>query len=116
MSESPISMEVPAPIQGVDQPEAQIVVAKQWQLIWWKFRKHRLALLGGIVTILIYLVAIFAEFLAPFTTDMYSSKYTYAPPQTLYLFDQTVNGLQFQPYVNGYKVEIDYNAGRRNFA
>jgi peptide/nickel transport system permease protein len=93
-----------------------VIVASQWRLIWWKFRKHRLAMLGGIVTIMIYMVAIFAEFLAPFAPNEYASNYTYAPPQTLHLFDRTDSGgWQLRPYVNGYTVEIDYNAGRRNF-
>jgi len=52
------------PAIGVAEEE-RIFVATQWQLMWWKFRKHKLAMLGGIVTILIYLVAIFAEFLSP---------------------------------------------------
>lgn len=95
--------------------DSSIVVAGQWRLMWWKFRKHRLAMIGGVVTILLYLVVLFAEFLAPFTPDEYSATYTYAPPQTLQLFDYTADGLRFQPYVNGYTVEVDYNAGRRNF-
>lgn len=97
------------------QNAGNIVVASQWRLIWWKFRKHRLAMLGGVTTLLIYLVVLFAEFLAPFTPDEYASNYTYAPPQTLHLFEDTGSGWRFYPHVNGYNVEIDYNAGRRNF-
>lgn len=95
--------------------ESIAVVANQWQLIWWKFRKHKLAMLGGTVTFAIYFVALFADFFAPFPPNAYASNYTYAPPQQLHILDQTENGLRLQPYVNGYKVEIDYNAGRRNF-
>ncbi|MFN2201230.1 MAG: hypothetical protein ACK2UO_08490, partial [Caldilineaceae bacterium] len=40
------------------QGEERVSVASQWQLTWWKFRKHKLAMAGGIVTILIYLVAL----------------------------------------------------------
>ncbi len=115
MSETPIKLDLPAVLGEVEEPESRIVVARQWQLIWWRFRKHRLAVLGGLITILMYLIAIFAEFLAPFATDNYGSRYTYAPSQPLHFFDQTPNGLMFQPYVNGYKVTIDYDAGRRNF-
>ena len=61
----------------------RIGVATQWQLMWWRFRKHRLAMIGGIVTILIYVIALFAEFMAPFPTDTFSAKFTYAPPQPL---------------------------------
>ena len=107
--------EISIPIPEIEAPKSRVVVAKQWRLIWWKFRRHRLALIGGVVTLLIYLIAIFAEFLAPFPTDTFASQYTYAPPQTLHLIDQTASGLQFQPYVNGYKVVLDYDAGRRNF-
>jgi peptide/nickel transport system permease protein len=86
--------------------EAKILVASQWTLMWRKFRKHRLAMVGGSVTILIYLVVAFAEFLAPFPGAAFSSEYTYAPPQPLHLFDRTPEGRRFSPYVNGYKVEV----------
>ena len=107
MAEAYIPVDTPA----IEYDDNRVVVASQWRLIWWKFRKHRLAMLGGVVTIMIYLVVLFAEFFAPFTPEEYAANYTYAPPQTLHLFDE--NG--FNPYVNGYTVEIDYNAGRRNF-
>jgi peptide/nickel transport system permease protein len=97
------------------QRRDQVVVAGQWQLMWWKFRKHRLAMAGGVVTLLIYFVAVFAGFIAPYSPDAYSASYTYAPPQTLHLFQETPNGWSFAPYVNGYTVEVDLNAGRRNF-
>ena len=48
-----------------------IEVAGQWRLIWWRFRRHRLAVVSGVVVILIYLVALFAEFLAPLPADNY---------------------------------------------
>ncbi len=83
--------------------------------MWRKFRKHRLAMLGGAVTILIYVVVLFAEFLAPFQSDAFSSQFTYAPPQPLHFFDRTEEGLRFSPYVNGYAVEIDQVALRRTF-
>ncbi len=80
-----------------------VEVASQWQLMWWKFRKHRLALLGGSVVLLFYFVAIFADFFAPVSTTTYLADYAYAPPQTINLFRDG----QFAPYVNGYKFERD---------
>ena len=99
----------------VAEGESTIFVASQWQLMWWKFRKHKLAMMGLIVTILIYLIAIFAEFLAPFVPGAVSTNHTYAPPQPLHLFEETAEGRRFNPYVNGYKVEIDQEALRRTF-
>lgn len=95
--------------------EARIYVASQWKLTWWRFRKHRVAMVSGAIVIFIYLAALFAEFLAPFPTDMYNSRYTFAPPQRVHLFLNTEEGLQFQPHVNGFDVEIDPVALRRTF-
>ncbi|MEM7132722.1 MAG: ABC transporter permease [Chloroflexota bacterium] len=110
-----MSVEALNPELAPVQSEKKAYVATQWQLTWWKFRKHKLAMVGGIVTILIYLIALFADFLAPFATDDFSATHTYAPPQPLHLFEETPEGRQFRPYVNGYKVEIEQEALRRVF-
>ncbi|MBX3001324.1 MAG: ABC transporter permease [Caldilineaceae bacterium] len=111
--ELPLDPTVP-PVASEDT-DSNVYVASQWTLIWRKFRKHRLAMIGGTVTILIYMVALFAEFLAPFSPQAFSASYTYAPPQPLHIFEQTADGLRFNPHVNGYKVEIDPVALRRTF-
>lgn len=98
-----------------DSRVARTQAAGQWQLIWRKFRKHRLALLGAILTLLIYLIVIFAEFLAPFSSERYSADHTYAPPQRLHLLRQTEEGWRFDPHVYGYKIEVNYEQGRRVF-
>ncbi len=110
MTEAQFPINTPEAV-GAIKVDHGYVAASQRKLIWWKFRKHRLAMLGGIVTFMFYFVALFAEFFAPSAPDQYASNYTYAPPQTLHLF----NDGKFSPYVNGYTIEIDYNAGRRNF-
>jgi peptide/nickel transport system permease protein len=102
-----------APSPAVPDPaaevEAQIFVAPQWKLVWWKFRKHRIALFCGVVMILIYLVAIFADFLAPFDPSRTDSNYLYVPPQTVHF---TLQGA----YVYGYTSQVDLEALRRTFA
>lgn len=98
-----------------EHTDSRVEVASQWKLMWWKFRKHKAAMAGGVVTILVYLIAIFAEFLAPFDTERFSAQHTYAPPTPLHLFETTESGTRFNPYVNGYTVEIDPVALRRTF-
>jgi peptide/nickel transport system permease protein len=95
--------------------ETRVYVASQWQLTWWRFKKHRVAYFSGIVVILIYLVAAFAEFLMPFPTYVYNAQYTYAPPQRLRFFQEVDGSRRFRPYVYGYSVEIDPVALRRTF-
>ena len=44
--------------------EDKSLVATQWQLMWWKFRRHKLAVASGVVIILLYGMALFCEFLS----------------------------------------------------
>lgn len=67
----------------------RIYVASQWQLMWWKFRRHKLALTGGIILALLYTVAIFAEFIAPYDPTAYFVRYKLAPPTRIHFFDST---------------------------
>jgi peptide/nickel transport system permease protein len=100
--DQPKSESLPMP-EATVQDDLAVEVASQWQLMWWKFRKHRLAMLGGIVVLLFYFVALFADFFAPVSTDTYIADYAYAPPQTVNLFHDG----RFEPYINGYKFERD---------
>ncbi len=95
--------------------ETRVIVANQWQLIWWKFRKHRLAMFAGAVTILLYVVTVFAEFFAPYSAQTYSSARIYLPPQRIYLFQETESGWRFHPHVNGFQVEIDPESLKRTY-
>ena len=97
------------------EQEAQIMVASQWKLIWWKFRKHKLAMYSAVVVIAIYTVALFMEFFAPFPPDQYAANYTYAPPQALHLIDTSGGSPKLSLYVTGYKVAIDTFSLRRMF-
>jgi peptide/nickel transport system permease protein len=90
--------------------------ASQWQLMWWQFRRHKMAMASLVLLALIILVAVFCEFIAPFPSDAFTPRYTYAPPQRIHFFDRDASGsLVWRPYVNGYKVTIDPVALRRTF-
>lgn len=92
------------PVIGVQsQEDLSVEVASQWRLMWWKFRKHRLAMFGAVIVILFYFIALFADFFAPVSASTYLADYAYAPPQTINFFHEG----RFQPYVNGYKFERD---------
>ncbi|WP_082903905.1 ABC transporter permease [Devosia elaeis] len=99
------------PTLSDDRGGRNIERAGQWQLAWWKFKRHKLAVAGGIVVILIYLVAAFAEFLAPYGPGDYSARYTYAPPQPLNIW----NGESLGLFVNGYSVKVNPDSLAREF-
>jgi len=95
--------------------EAKLEVASQWQLMWWKFRKHKLAVFGGLVVLALYLVAIFAEFLAPFAATHHNRTHVFAPPQPFGLFVDDGDGRRFQLHVKGFSVETDPVSFRRTY-
>ena len=68
--------------------QEQYFLASQWQLMWRKLRRHRLALAGATVLALLYLVAIFAEFFAPHDIFLRHNDYINAPPQLVRVLDQ----------------------------
>jgi len=106
--------EAETPAAGAVTPQRDS--ASQWRLMWWQFRRHRLAMASTYVLLFIAIVGIFCEFLAPFSPNAFTPRYTYAPPQRLHFFDSDEAGsLVFRPYVHGYKVTIEQTALRRVF-
>ncbi|MGC8718193.1 MAG: ABC transporter permease [bacterium] len=90
--------------------EERVYLASQWQLIWWRFRRHKLAIISGVILIIIYLLAIFCEFISPYDPNKYDIRYTYAPPQIIHIFR---DGKLVRPFVYGYKIELDQQTLRR---
>jgi peptide/nickel transport system permease protein len=60
--------------------------ASQGQLIWWRFKRHRIAHAALIILVLSYLSIIITEFLAPYNLHTRHSEYLFMPPQQVHLF------------------------------
>jgi peptide/nickel transport system permease protein len=86
------------------QEEERYFAASQWQLIWWKFRKHKLAMIGGPVIIFLYILAVFCEFLSPYTSLTRFTGYLDAPPQRIRFYDEAT-GFRLRPFVYGLRLE-----------
>ena len=83
-----------------DPPDQRrVAVASQWRLMWWRFRRHKLAMAGLIVITLLYLMALFAEFLAPFDPKSFNRRGGFHPPQAIHFVEQRDSNYQFKPYV-----------------
>jgi peptide/nickel transport system permease protein len=79
----------------------QLAVASQWQLVWWAFKKHHLAMIGLYVTVFLYLVAAVPGFFAINDPSAQNGRAAYHPPQNLYWIDEGQNGSwSFRPYIH----------------
>jgi peptide/nickel transport system permease protein len=95
------SVPAPASVPGIEY-------ASQWRLMWLRFCRHRLALVGLALTALVYLVALLAEFVAPFNPERANARLVYHPPQMVRLVDRTADGAwTFGPYVHAFAMRRD---------
>jgi peptide/nickel transport system permease protein len=87
--------------------------ASQWQIMWWKFRRHRIALISGVILLLIYGSTLVSEVIAPYNLDTRNTKSIYAPPQDIHLFH---DGRYVGPFVYGYTMELDLATMKRSYS
>jgi peptide/nickel transport system permease protein len=89
--------------------DQRIFVATQWQLMWWRFRRHKVAVASAIVIAGFYAVVLGADFLAYSDPDASEAQRSLMPPQRVYFFD----GWRFAPYVHGFKGTRDPQTFKR---
>lgn len=89
-------------------------LASQWQLMWWKFRRHRMALFGLGLLGLLVACAVFAEFIAPYPPGQRDSSYVLGPPMWPQMVDAEGN-FHLRPFVYGVKPVRDMTTLRLSY-
>ncbi len=94
----------PHAVTALTPDQERYYQASQWRIMWWKFKRHKLALFSFYFLILLYVTVLFAEVVSPYELHHKDRRSLYAPPQAIHLFD----GDKFVgPFVYGYKFERD---------
>lgn len=91
---------------GAQSAEARYYTASQFQLIWWKFKKHRLALVGTALLGFFAVIALFAEFLAPYSPVARTPTYLFGRPQQLHFVDVEGN-FHWRPFTYALSAAMD---------
>jgi peptide/nickel transport system permease protein len=94
----------PHAVDRLTPAQERFYAASQWRMMWWKLRRHRIAVLSGAVLLVMYVSILFCEFLAPYGVDTRNVDFIYAPPQTVHIF---YRGRLVAPYVEGYDYRLD---------
>jgi len=108
MAERAIVPDVAVPEAG-GQAEQRIAVATQWQLMWWRFRKHKLAVGGTLVLVAFYVVSLFADFFAYVDPQDSDAQRSLIAPQAIHWFDEG----RFSPHVFALKGTRDPTTFKR---
>jgi len=89
------------------KPEAvkRLDLATSRQLMWYKFRRHRLAMVGTFIIALFAVISIIPEFLSPTTPQSRDPAYTSGPPTGVHIFDQ--NWVPHWPFIYGREIARD---------
>jgi peptide/nickel transport system permease protein len=67
--------------------EERVSVASSWRLVWWRFRKHRLALASAFVLLALYLVVLCPDFFSTQDPEATEARLAFIPVQRLHFFD-----------------------------
>jgi peptide/nickel transport system permease protein len=94
----------PYSVEKISPEQEKYFLATQWQLMWWKLKRHRLAVWSGIFLLALYGSIFFSEILAPYALDTRTTSALYHPPQSINLFHE---GEFVGPFVYGTKSKFD---------
>src|SRR5688572_18088490 len=84
------------------------------RLMWLRFKRNRLAVIGGVFLITMYAAAIFADPLAPYGVNTTHDRFVSTPPNGLRFVDDEGN-FHLQPFVYGMEPAIDRQTFRKTF-
>ncbi len=100
--------------QAVIGGEPKVAVLSVRRMMWLRFKKSRLALIGGTVLIFMYLMALFAPFLAPYGVRTTHDAFASSPPHGLHFFDAEGN-FHIRPFVYGLEPSINPTTYRKEY-
>ena len=100
----------PQEIADITPEQEKVVFASQWRIMWWKFKRHRVAVVCAAFLAAVYLVAAFAEVLAPYDYQARHIDHIYAPPMSVHLIH---DGRFIGPFVYGYDYRLDMDSLKR---
>ena len=92
--------------------QERFYTASQWQLMWWKFRRHKLAVAAGLFLLLLYASTLVSEWVAPYELQTRNSQFIHHPPQGVHLFHE---GSFVGPFVYGTAFELNMENLKREY-
>ena len=102
----------PYSIETLTPEQERFYMASQWRMMWWKLRRHRLAVISGAVLALIYFSILISEIVSPYNLHTKNSQNIYAPPQAVHLFH---DGEFVGPFVYGSRLKLNMRTLKREY-
>ena len=103
----------PYEIEALTPEQERFYMASQWSLMWFKLKRHRIAVISGAILAALYMSILISEFLAPYNLHTRHSGFIYAPPQGIQLFHE---GQFVGPFVYGFTYKLNMENLRREYS
>lgn len=91
--------------ERIGEAEEKVYVASYAKLMWWRFLRHKAAVVSAVIILLLYLVVVFAEFVAPYMPDTTFVRYKLAPPTIPHIIKP--DGGLTRPFIYKENREVD---------
>ncbi|QTL99904.1 ABC transporter permease subunit [Iocasia frigidifontis] len=96
----------------IEEKNRKVLTRKE--MIWQRYKKHKLGMMGGIITLILIVISIFAPFFSPYDYKSPEYNHAYMPPQKIHFFDE--NGkFHLRPFVYEQKMGMDPKTWQRIF-
>lgn len=102
----------PRSVEKMSEEQERVYLASQWTLMWWKFRRHRLAVASAAFLVISYLVILFAEVVSPYNYASRHTDFIRSPPQAIHFFHE---GKFIGPFVYGEHFDLNVESLRRDY-
>jgi peptide/nickel transport system permease protein len=102
----------PYAVEAMTPRQERYYQASQWQLMWWRFRRHRIAVIAGAILLVLYGSVVISEQLAPYGLETRNPNFLLAPPQAVHLFHE---GRLVGPFVYGLNYSLNMENLRREY-
>ena len=99
-------------VEKLSPEQERFYRASQWRIMWWKFRRHRIAVIAAAILVVLYASILVSEVLAPYNLHSRDTKHIYAPPQEIHWFhDGSFRG----PFVYAYSMQLNMQTLTREY-
>lgn len=103
----------PYSVEEMSAEQERYYMASQWRMMWWKFLRHRVAVISGAILLVMYASILIVEWLSPYNLHSRHVDFIFAPPQAVHLFHE---GEFVGPFVYGYSYRLNLENLKREYA
>ena len=109
VSEAPFD---PLEVETLTAEQERFYMASQWRMMWWRLKRHKLAVIAGLALALSYFSILITEVLAPYGLQTRNIDHIYAPPQVVHVFHE---GRFVGPFVYGYDYSLNLEDLKKDY-